>query len=84
MFVYLFKGWIFPEEIQFSGQDTASLPSRCSFFFVTLKQHAEQGSFNRCELLFSESTRSEQSKKEDTLIMSSVYFSPGSDSGVNG
>ncbi|XP_040038907.2 putative tyrosine-protein phosphatase TPTE isoform X1 [Gasterosteus aculeatus] len=31
-----------------------------------------------------ETTRSKQSEKEDSHIMSSVHFSPGSDSGVNG
>lgn len=77
----------------FQGRTHRFCPLACLYFLffyiVTLEQHTEQGSFNLFfffTFFFSnaETTRSETSAKDDTHIMSSVYFSPGSDSGVNG
>ena len=86
MFYFLSKTGFIWKRYSVSFQDrTLSLST--FFYIVTLEQHAEQVSLKLIfTLLFSnaETTRSEQSEKEDTHIMSSVYFNPGSDSGVNG
>ncbi|XP_031728601.1 putative tyrosine-protein phosphatase TPTE isoform X1 [Anarrhichthys ocellatus] len=84
----LIEVFVFLSKVQYFITRTALTRFFClSLFYTDFGATCRIRKFNnRSTLLFSnaETTRSDHSNKEDSHIMSSVYFSPGSDSGVNG